>query len=435
MSIQQSIRKPILNALPLCALAIVLTMSGCAKKHVRVEQPKPPAAACDCPKMAEPPVQMPLPETTDPTKTPGKEKAPDVKIPDYGLLKATSWEALDGFEQEQANQSWPAWMQSCSTLTNKPIWQTACNAATVIHKQYSGNPPNEVIKNYYKQYFKVYQATNIDGTDSGMITGYYEPVLKGSRTQSAQFPYPLYQKPDDLITVELDSLYPDLKFKRVRGRLVGNKLVPYYNRAEIEGLSSPLKGREFMYIDDIIDVFFLQIQGSGLVQLDNGEQVHIGYADQNGHTYNSIGRLLVERGEITLDKASMQGIKNWARNNLPKLRELLNQNPSYVFFRELPANLPGPLGALGVPILAEKSIAVDPKYIPLGAPVFLSTTEPNSTKPMKKLVMAQDTGGAIKGGVRADFFWGAGNEAGARAGAMKQTGKIWVLLPKEFVFK
>jgi membrane-bound lytic murein transglycosylase A len=190
-----------------------------------------------------------------------------------------------------------------------------------------------------------------------------------------------------------------------------------------------------MYIDDIIDVFFLQIQGSGLVQLDNGEQVHIGYADQNGHTYNSIGRLLVERGEITLDKASMQGIKNWARNNLPKLRELLNQNPSYVFFRELPANLPGPLGALGVPILAEKSIAVDPKYIPLGAPVFLSTTEPNSTKPMKKLVMAQDTGGAIKGGVRADFFWGAGNEAGARAGAMKQTGKIWVLLPKEFVFK
>jgi membrane-bound lytic murein transglycosylase A len=313
------------------------------------------------------------------------------------------------------------------------MWQNACSAASLLHKQSNGSPTDQAVKSYFKQYFTVYKATNLDGSDSGMITGYYEPLLKGSRTKSAQYPYPLYQKPDDLITVELDSVYPDLKYKRVRGRLVGNKLVPYYNRAEIETLPSPLKGREFMYVDDIIDVFFLQIQGSGLVQLDNGEQVHIGYADQNGHTYNSIGRLLVDRGELTLDKASMQGIKNWARNNLEKLRELLNQNPSYVFFRELPANLPGPLGALGVPILAEKSVAVDPKYIPLGAPIFLSTTEPNSPKPLKRLMMAQDTGGAIKGGVRADFFWGAGNEAGARAGAMKQAGKIWVLLPKEFV--
>jgi membrane-bound lytic murein transglycosylase A len=437
MNIQRSKRNlPTLLLYAVTMAAMMGMLGGCAKKHVRVIPPKPPAAACDCPKMAELPVQMPLPEMAEPSKTPGKEpKAPEVKIPDYGLLKAASWEAMEGFEQDQSHQSWPAWMQSCGTLVNKPVWQTACNAASVIHKQYNGTPPNEVVKTYYRQYFKVYQATNLDGTDTGMITGYYEPVLKGSRTQSSQFPYPLYQKPDDLITVELDTLYPDLKYKRVRGRLVGNKLVPYYNRAEIETTPSPLRGREFMYIDDIIDVFFLQIQGSGLVQLDTGEQVHIGYADQNGHTYNSIGRLLVERGEISLDKASMQGIKNWARNNLPKLRELLNQNPSYVFFRELPANLPGPLGALGVPILAEKSIAVDPKYIPIGAPVFLSTTEPNSTKPLRKLVMAQDTGGAIKGGVRVDFFWGAGNEAGARAGAMKQTGKIWVLLPKEFVLK
>ena len=217
--------------------------------------------------------------------------------------------------------------------------------------------------------------------------------------------------------------------------MVGNKLVPYYNRAEIEADASPIKGREFIYIDDIIDVFFLQIQGSGLVQLDSGEQVHVGYADQNGHTYNSIGRLLIERGELTSANASMNGIKNWVKNNPSKLRELLNNNPSYVFFRELPAGLPGPLGALGVPILAERAVAVDPKFVPLGAPVFLSTTEPNSTKPLKRLMMAQDTGGAIKGGIRADFFWGAGVDAGAKAGAMKQAGKIWVLLPKEFVLK
>ena len=129
----------------------------------------------------------------------------------------------------------------------------------------------------------------------------------------------------------------------------------------------------------------------------------------------------------------MAGIKNWAKNNPTKLRELLNNNPSYVFFRELPAGLPGPLGALGVPILAERAVAVDPKFVPLGAPVFVSTTEPNSAKPLKRLMMAQDTGGAIKGGVRADYYWGSGPEAGAKAGAMKQEGKIWVFLPKDFV--
>ena len=148
---------------------------------------------------------------------------------------------------------------------------------------------------------------------------------------------------------------------------------PYYTRAEIEASNAPLKAHEFIYIDDIIDVFYLQVQGSGLVQLDNGQQVHVGYADQNGHTYNSIGRLLVERGELTYANASMAGIKNWAKNNPTKLRELLNNNPSYVFFRELPAGLPGPLGALGVPILAERVVAVDPKFVPLGAPVFVST--------------------------------------------------------------
>src|SRR5690606_18877355 len=146
--------------------------------------------------------------------------------------------------------------------------------------------------------------------------------------------------------------------------------------------------------------------------------------------YQSIGRVLIERGELTADKASMQGIKNWARNNLDKLRDLLNSNPSYVFFRELPGGLPGPLGALGVPITAERSVAIDRVYIPLGAPVFLSTTYPNTSKPLQRFMVAQDTGGAIKGGVRADFFWGAGNEAGKQAGAMKQQGRIWVLLPK-----
>ncbi len=412
-------------------ILIALMVVACADKKIKpVTPPVPPKAQCDC-AVDKGPVQ--IPEVSKPVEPKPLEAKELAKIPDYSLLKPAQWEEVDGLQTDNLSLAWPAWMQSCSTLVNKPVWQKACSAATQLNSQTSGKPSSGAVLAYYRQNFTVYKTTNVDGTDSGMITGYYQPLLKGSRNKSAQYPYPLYAPPSDLITVELDSLFPELKYKRVRGRLVGNKLVPYYNRAEIESDTAPVKGREFIYIDDIIDVFFLQIQGSGLVRLENGEQVHVGYADQNGHTYNSIGRLLIERGELTLAQASMQGIKNWARNNLDKVRELLNNNPSYVFFRELPAGLPGPLGALGVPILGERSVAIDPKFVPLGAPVFLSTTEPNSSKPLKRLMMAQDTGGAIKGGVRADFFWGAGPDAGAKAGAMKQTGKIWVLLPKEFV--
>lgn len=412
----------------IATLIMALVLSGCADKWLKrgeTTSASQAATKCEC---AQLPVQLPAD-----TVKPGEIKPSETKIAEYGLLKPAAWEDVDGLQQDNLTLAWPGWILGCSTLINKPVWKNACNAALQLHEASAKNPANESILAYFKQYFSVYKTTNADGSDTGMITGYYEPLLKGSRTKSAQYPNPLYAPPSDMITVELDSLFPELKFKRVRGRLQGNKLVPYYNRAEIETESSPLKGREFLYIDDIIDVFFLQIQGSGLVQLDTGEQVHVGYADQNGHPYNSIGRLLVERGELTLAQASMQGIKNWARNNLAKLRDLLNSNPSYVFFRELPAGLPGPLGALGVPILGERSVAIDPKFVPLGAPIFLSTTEPNSNKPLKRMMMAQDTGGAIKGGVRADFFWGAGPDAGAKAGAMKQMGKIWVFLPKEFV--
>ncbi|HSF71213.1 MAG TPA: MltA domain-containing protein, partial [Methylotenera sp.] len=330
---------------------------------------------------------------------------------------------------------------SCSTLINRTSknkmqnnqssWQTVCNAATALGE--TNNPPSkQAIQAYFAQHFNVYSTVNEDGSNVGLITGYYEPLLKGSRTKSSQYPHPLYKQPADLITVDLGEAYPELKNKRVRGKLKGNKLVPYPTRAEIETIPSPLVGNELVWINDLVDGFFLQVQGSGLVQLDNGESMHVGYADQNGQAYNSIGRVLIERGELTLDQAGMQGIKEWARNNPQKLRDLLNANPSYVFFRELPAGLSGPLGALGVPLTAGRSVAIDPKHVPLGAPIFLSTTLPNSNKPLKKLMVAQDTGGAIKGGVRADYFWGAGDSAGKQAGSMKQLGKIWVLLPKDF---
>ena len=415
----------------LVLIFVILVTASCANKNVKSAQQN--RQTCDCAQPAKasesPPVQLP-----DSPKANGEIKSTTViSTADYALLKPASWTEVDGFTEDDLAAAWPAWRQSCSTLINKPQWQAACVAAKMLNK-----PNKQVTQAYFMQYFNVYSATNQDGSNTGLVTGYYEPLLKGSRSKSAQYPHPLYRQPNDLVTVDLGDTYPELKYKRVRGKLLvdkegRNKLVPYATRAEIEATSSPLAGNELVWIDDIIDVFFLQVQGSGLVKLDNGGEVHVGYADQNGHAYNSIGRLLIERGELSADQASMQGIKNWARNNLGKLRDLLNSNPSYVFFRELPAGLPGPLGALGVPISAERSVAIDPKYVPLGAPIFLSTTQPNSQSPLKRLMVAQDTGGAIKGGVRADFFWGAGDDAGAKAGAMKQQGKIWVLLPKEFV--
>ena len=414
-------------------LLISAGLFACANPLLKPPAPASKKADCVCDKVADKPSE----KTAAPIET---AKPAELKIADYGLLKPAEWDEVDGLSASHAgaddlNLAWPAWLQSCTALVKKPMWKNACDTANSLNLQTNNNPDSDSVRAYFRQNFSVYKTTNVDGAESGLITGYYQPILKGSRTKSAKYPFPLYTTPPDLITVELDGLFPELKYKRVRGRVVGNKLVPYFNRAEIETDNSPIKGRELVYIDNIVDVFFLQIQGSGVVQFENGEQVMVGYADQNGHTYNSVGRLLIERGELTSANASMAGIKNWVKNNPLRFRELLNNNPSFVFFRELPSGLPGPIGALGVPILAERAVAVDPKFVPLGAPVFLSTTQPNNNKPLKRLMMAQDTGGAIKGGVRADFFWGAGAEAGAKAGAMKQSGKIWVLLPKEFVFK
>jgi membrane-bound lytic murein transglycosylase A len=415
-------------------VCLILSMVSCAKRNL-----KPVSTSCDCAQVTRPNPATELTAEPKPTSS-------DIS-PDYAQLKPASWQDIDGFSTDDLSAAWPAWLQSCAGLKNKlqnnqPLWQTVCTAAQVLNEKNlnkpsskaSNKPSSAEIIDYYTSYFNVYSANNIDGTSTGLVTGYYQPMLKGSRTKSAKFAYPLYRQPSDLITVDLAELYPELKYKRVRGKLVGNKLVPYATRAQIETAVSPLAGNELVWVDDIVEAFFLQVQGSGLIKLDNGDLIQVGYADQNGQAYNSIGRILIERGELTKDQAGMQGIKNWAVKNPAKLQELLNANPSYVFFRELPAGLTGPLGALGVPLTVERSVAVDPKFIPLGAPVFLSTTQPNTQKPLKRLMLAQDTGGAIKGGVRADFFWGAGDEAGKQAGNMKQQGKIWVLLPKGFDF-
>lgn len=417
-------------------LFCTLLVSACAQQTVRPQTslpstPKPSLSVatvtCDCAGAQElPPLQIPDIERYTPPLV--AVKPGDIpKGKEYQLMRPAGWENLDGFEQDNLPAAWSGLQRSCGVLKKNELWRDACEA--VLNQ---AAPSKEAAQTLLKAHFSPWQVTNPDGSNTGLITGYYEPLLKGSRNRTERYRYPLYARPDDLITVELNGLYPELANRKLRGKLDGNRLKPYYSRGEIEIAPSPLAGTELLWTDDIIDLFFLQIQGSGVVKLDGGEQVHVGYADQNGQPYQSIGKVLIDRGDLTADKASMQGIKDWGRKNLDKLRDLLNGNPSYVFFRELPKDLPGPLGALGVPIIAERSIAVDPRYIPLGAPVFLSATYPNSNKPLRRLVMAQDTGGAIKGAVRADFFWGAGNEAGRQAGAMKQQGKLWVLMPKGF---
>ena len=329
------------------------------------------------------------------------------------------WQTVD------LQPAWTAFVQSCRALKSKLGWHAVCARTNEL-----AQPDNAALRAFFEESFAPYQVFNPDGSPQGLITGYYEPKLTGSRTRTARFRYPLYAAPEDLLTIDLGEVYPQLKDLRLRGRLQGRRIVPYYNRAEIDNGKAVLQGRELFWVENAVDLFFLQIQGSGRIELPDGSLVKVGYAEQNGHPYISIGKKLVESGELKIEEASMQGIKSWAEQHPEKLSALLAQNPSYVFFRELPNGLSAPLGALGVPLTEAYSIAVDPRTIPLGAPVFLATTYPNTAEPLNRLMLAQDTGGAIKGAVRADFFWGFGEQAGVQAGRMKQSGQMWVLFPK-----
>jgi membrane-bound lytic murein transglycosylase A len=365
---------------------------------------------------------LPPSEPTEAVKPPPPEK-PLTK----SVYKRVQWPALTGWRQDDLQPAWQAFLKSCVVLNKQPAWKETCRLAAAQQKT-----DNAALRNFFETYFTPYQIINTDNTEEGLITGYYEPLLKGSRKPSSRYRYPVYAAPDDLLTIELGAVYPELKDLRLRGRLNGRKVVPYHSRADIMNNPKLLNGYELLWVEDEVELFFLHVQGSGRIILDSGETMKIGFSDQNGYPYNSIGKLLVERGELSLEKASMQGIKQWGQQNPRKLPELLQQNARYVFFRELPSDLSGPIGALGVPLTAGRSIAIDPLSIPQGAPVFLETTWPNSNKPLNRLMVAQDVGSAIKGGIRADFFWGFGNDAGNQAGKMKQRGKMWVLMPRDY---
>ncbi|WP_334188555.1 murein transglycosylase A [Noviherbaspirillum sp.] len=343
------------------------------------------------------------------------------------VLAPVSFGDLPGWAADDLREAWPAFLASCEVLVKKSEWKEPCSIARDVDVR-----SEKGVRLFFESFFTPYKVSSADGSDAGLVTGYYEPLLRGARKRGGIYQTPLHRAPDDLLTVDLTSVYPDLKNMRLKGRLVGNKVVPYPSRAEMMQANA-LAGKELLWVDDPIEAFFLQVQGSGRVQLaDTKEVVRIAYADQNGHPYKSIGRYLVDKGEMTLEQASAQSIKAWFAANPSRRQELLNANPSYVFFKEekLLDHSKGPKGSLGVPLTPQRSIAIDTNFIPLGVPVYLATTRPNKDVPLQRLMMAQDTGGAIKGAIRADFFWGFGAEAGELAGKMKQRGAMWVLLPK-----
>lgn len=360
--------------------------------------------------------------TTTPPVIPETEQMPMEE------RQQVSFSDLPGWKSDNLKDVLPAFRKSCRAIGKKKDWQDVCAKAYDIDEN-----DTFAIRSFFETHFIPYRIANENGSETGLATGYFEPLLKGSRVRKGKFRTALYRQPDDLLVIDLASAYPQLKGLRLRGKLDGNRVVPYETRAEIEK-SGKLAGHEIVWVDDVLDAFFLEIQGSGRVYIpESGETIRLAYANQNGRPYRSIGRYLLDRGELKPGQASSQQIRQWIRRNPERLREVLDSNPSYVFFREERIDDPseGPKGALGVPLTPERSIAIDPRHIPLGAPVFVDTTRPYSSVPLQKLMLAQDTGGAIRGAVRADYFWGVGPQAGEMAGKMKQKLKVWLLLPKQ----
>jgi membrane-bound lytic murein transglycosylase A len=351
-----------------------------------------------------------------------KTPAPPAQAPHTTYTQA-DWSALPAVSEADLQAGFASWRSACVRLKADAVWGATCAAAANVPL----SPTTEQVRSFLQEQLQVYSLRSASGSTDGLITGYYEPVYPGSLTKTAQATVPIYGVPDDLIIVNLESIYPELKGKRLRGRLDGRVLKPYDDAATInaQGLNAPVVA----WLTDPMDLQFLQIQGSGRVRLDNGQQLRIGYADQNGRPYRAIGRWLVEQGELKKEDVTMGAIAAWAKAHPQRINELLASNPSYVFFARNPDSNEGPRGSLNVPLTAGYSVAIDRKVIPLGSLLWLSTTRPDGT-PLVRPVAAQDTGGAIAGEVRADLFWGTGDDAGYLAGDMKQKGNVWLLWPK-----
>lgn len=361
------------------------------------------------------------------------------KIPkeDNFYLEKISFQQLPNWAQSDKREHIQAFLSSCDQFnqmpSHKPMtqtttvkdWQVTCQALQKINST-NQNALNSFLEDWFSPY-RIYDK----GNTTGLFTGYYLPVLKGSTKPSKKFPYPVYGRPDDLVIVEDLGIFRPGEFykgKRIAGKVHEGRLVPYYTRAAIKQGALNQKNLELFWVEDDIDLFFLQVQGSGIIELDNGKRVGVAYDGTNGHFYTSIGKLLIDQGIFNIDTISMPAIKEWLRNNPSQKAPLLNQNASYVFFKENTNT--NAIGAQGVPLTPKVSLAVDTAYIPLGAPLWLDIEHPTLPDRIQSLAIAQDTGGAINGSVRGDLYWGEGDEAGHYAGKMRSTGQYYLLIPK-----
>ena len=348
--------------------------------------------------------------------------------------------ALGGWAGDDHRAALGAMARSCAKFSRQPAsrpvgpdarfgrmadWAPACAALP------AGAGRGDA-RRYFEANFRVFRLEGADGPQ-GLITGYYEPELRGSWRRGGQYRYPLYKKPGDLVSVDLGRFSGEWKGRHIAGRIRAGRLEPYDERRLINDGSLAGRGLELLWLDDPVDAFFLHIQGSGRVRMTDGRLARVGFAGRNGHAYTAIGRVLVKQGELPADGVSLQSIRRWLAANPSRAREVMDANRSYIFFRLIKGvtDGEGPIGAQGVALTPGRSLAVDRGKLPLGAPVWLETRDPlERSRPIRRLMIAQDTGGAIRGAVRGDFFWGTGARAEAAAGEMQEPGTFHILLPR-----
>ncbi len=340
-------------------------------------------------------------------------------------LVAVSFAGLDGWREDDHAAAFHALLKSCRKASSPdPVCAAAIALGDCVDR--------ETARAFFETH---YTPHAVHGSEQqGLVTGYYEPEVQGSRERNGTFQVPVYGCPHDLVT-----LIPDTERARFNDRITGVRQTaegqtPYYTRGEID--AGALSGRllELLYLDDPVELFYMQVQGSGLVRLRDGSRVRLTYAGKNGYPYTSIGKLLIERGAMAPDGVSMAAVKAWLHADLERGRALMAENRSYVFFRELAEDEAGdgPLGAEGVALTPERSLAVDASYHKLGLPVFLTVPELSTPEgaAFRRLMIAQDVGSAIRGPERGDIFWGTGEAAGAIAGSTYHKARFHVLLPK-----
>lgn len=404
-------------------IAAMLALSACSTVVPQSDAPETASSSLPVSAPSDDPVIKPVGATVTPAVTAPATTSDITRALDAGIIIIGTSDKLR-LEPAQSVRALGAFKTSCpgllrradgSGLTQNDDWRAACTAATAT-------------KDSDASRFFASQFTLVQIADGKMLaTGYFEPEIAGAKQRDANNQVPVYAKPADLVEVDLGQFSKAFEGKKIRGRFDGTTVVPYYDRTQIEEGALSGKGLEIAWAADPVELFFLQIQGSGRIRTASGEIIRIGYASQNGHDYTGIGRLLLDRKELQPGQATMQGIMAWIRANPEKGLALMRENRSYVFFQILTG--PGPLGAMGYPVVGRASVAVDPKFVPLGAPIFLSSDRTD----VQGIWVAQDTGGAIKGSNRVDTFWGAGAEARAIAGGMAARGTAWLLLPNATV--